>query len=704
MSNQRRQILVTSALPYANGEIHLGHLVEYLQTDIWVRFQKMRGHDCLYVCASDAHGTPIMIRAEQEAITPEALIERVSATQRLDFDEFLVEFDNFHTTHSEENREIVERIYHSLSAAGHIDRHVIEQAYDESKGMFLPDRFVRGTCPRCGAQDQYGDSCEACGATYAPTELLDARSVLSNTPPSLRKSEHLFFRLSNFEDLLRTWIGAGHLHASVASKLQEWFAAGLRDWDISRDAPYFGFAIPGERDKYFYVWLDAPVGYMASFLNLCRRRDDLDFDSYWGADSKTELYHFIGKDIVYFHALFWPAVLAGSGHRMPDGVFVHGFLTVNGQKMSKSRGTFITARTYLDHLQPEYLRYYYAAKLGPGIDDIDLNLEDFVARVNADLVGKIVNIASRCAGFICKLGEGRLAATLHAPALQQEFAQAGESIARAYEQREYSRAMREIMQLADRANQYIDQHKPWVLAKQGERAEVVAVCTQGLNLYRLLITLLKPVLPRVAVNSEAFLRIPSLQWSDLQQPLLDHTIDSFSPLLARIEASQVQALVAGSQQSIGEAAATSPPDAASAPGPTVVVAGDVAAATRAPDPGGKAETELEPIEAEIDIDAFARIDLRVARIEAASLVEGADRLLRLELDIGAGRRQVFAGIRAAYAPEGLIGRHVVVVANLKPRKMRFGESQGMVLAAGPGGEDIFLLAPDSGAQAGMRIR
>ncbi|TVQ46696.1 MAG: methionine--tRNA ligase [Gammaproteobacteria bacterium] len=553
-----RQILVTSALPYANGDIHLGHLVEYLQTDIWVRFQKLRGHDCLYVCASDAHGTPIMLRAEQAGLTPEALIEQVAARHRQDFGDFLIEFDNYHSTHSPENREIVERIYGALSAGGHIARRSIKQAYDETRGMFLPDRFVRGTCPKCGAQDQYGDSCEVCGATYAPTELIDPRSVLSGTPPSVRESEHLFFRLGSFAKMLQDWIAEGHLHPAVAAKLAEWFEAGLQDWDISRDAPYFGFQIPGETDKFFYVWLDAPVGYIASFLELSRRRDDLDFDAYWGPDSTVELYHFIGKDIVYFHALFWPAVLAGSGFRTPDGIFAHGFLTVNGQKMSKSRGTFITARSYLDHLEPEYLRYYYAAKLGPGIDDIDLNLEDFVARVNADLVGKVVNIASRCAGFIHKLGGGRLGTHLHAPELHDSFAAAAGSIASAYESREFSRAMREIMQLADRANQYIDQHKPWVLAREGETAAALDVCTQGLNLYRQLVIFLKPVLPEVAKASETLLRLPPLTWADLDTPLLDREIEAFSPLLSRIEPARVEALVAAARTA---AAAAATPDA-----------------------------------------------------------------------------------------------------------------------------------------------
>jgi methionyl-tRNA synthetase len=672
MSENKRNILVTSALPYANGDIHLGHLVEYLQTDIWVRFQKMRGNQCIFVCATDTHGTPIMLRAQKEGIPPEQLIERVGKNMSRDFSEFLIEFDNFHSTHSEENRELVENIYLRLKQAGHIRSEVIKQAYDEQENMFLPDRFVRGECPRCGTADQYGDSCEVCGATYSPGDLKNPVSVLSGTTPSERESEHFFFRLGHFETMLREWVASGRLHESVSRKLEEWFAAGLQDWDISRDAPYFGFQIPGEPGKYFYVWLDAPVGYMASFLNLCKKTPPLDFDSFWGPDSEAELYHFIGKDIVYFHSLFWPAVLTGSGYRTPTAIFAHGFLTVNGQKMSKSRGTFITARTYLDHLDPEYLRYYYASKLGPGIDDIDLNLEDFTARVNSDLVGKLVNIASRCAGFISKRFDGQLASGLMEPDLYREFVHAGNSIGQAYEDREFARAIREIMALADKANQFIDQHKPWVMAKdEAQLPAVQAVCTQGLNLFRVLTAYLKPVLPGIAQGAENFLAAGPLSWESVASPLLAARIEAFKPLAVRVDPKAVEAMVTASRE-------------------------DLKTSEKA--------KKMQPIADEIDIEAFASVDLRVARIVEAEQVEGAEKLLRLTLDIGGERRNVFAGIKSAYDPQDLIGRLTVMVANLKPRKMRFGLSEGMVLAAGPGGKDIFILSPDEGAEPGMRIK
>ncbi len=675
--NPSREILVTSALPYANGPIHLGHLVEYIQTDIWVRFQRLRGNRCIYVCASDAHGTPIMLRARQEGITPEALIERVGAEQQRDFADFLIEFDNYHTTHSEENRVLVEQIFAALQDAGHITSRTISQAFDESEQMFLPDRFVRGTCPRCGAEDQYGDSCEACGATYTPGELVNPVSVLSGTTPVQRESEHLFFRLGDFEATLRDWMAAGRLHESVARKLEEWFEAGLRDWDISRDAPYFGFEIPGHAGKYFYVWMDAPVGYVASFRQLCDRRGDLDFDHWWRPGGPTELYHFIGKDIVYFHALFWPAVLSGAGFRTPTGVFAHGFLTVNGEKMSKSRGTFIKARTWLDHLDPEHLRYYYAAKLGPGAEDIDLNLDDFVQRVNSDLVGKLVNIASRCAGFVHRLGDGRLAASLADPDLQSDIEGAGAEIARLYEERRFSQAMRRIMALADRANQYIDHHKPWAMAKTpGSAGQVVAVCTQGLNAFRSLLVYLKPVLPDLAARAEAFLKIPPLAWEDAAEPLLDHEIGPFTPLAQRVDPKAVAGMLEASRESL-EAR-----------------------------PSGKENREkmdAEELAAEITIEDFLKVDLRIARIVEAERVEGADKLLKLTLDAGDSRRQVFSGIRSAYRPEELVGRLTVLVANLKPRKMRFGVSEGMVLAASGDGDGIFLLSPDDGAEPGMRV-
>jgi len=675
--SESREILVTSALPYANGPLHLGHLVEYIQTDIWVRFQRMRGHRCLYVCASDAHGTPIMLKAREDGISPEQLIREVHAGQVEDFAGFHVAFDNYHTTHSPENRALVEQIFHALEAGGHIETRSIRQSYDEQEGMFLPDRFVRGTCPRCGAADQYGDSCEVCGATYRPAELLDPISVLSGTRPVERESEHLFFRLGDFEDMLKRWMNEGRLHESVRNKLEEWFEAGLQDWDISRDAPYFGFEIPGRPGKYFYVWLDAPIGYMASFRQLCDRRPDLDFDAWWRPGGDKELYHFIGKDIVYFHSLFWPAVLHGAGFRTPTAVFAHGFLTVNGEKMSKSRGTFIRARTWLEHLDPETLRYYYATKLGPGTDDIDLNLQDFVQRVNSDLVGKLVNIASRCAGFIHRVADGRLAASLPEPALHREMAAAGPVIAESFEQRRYGQAVRQVMALADRANQYIDREKPWLMAREpGREADVQAVCTQGLNAFRSLVTWLKPVLPRLAEAAETFLQCPPLAWDDAGTPLLDHRIGPFEPLLQRVDPAAVQALLDASRDSLEKKPARAPARAA---------------------PAGAEEPP-----AEIGIEEFMKVDLRVARILEADYVDGADKLLKLTLDLGDGQRQVFSGIRSAYLAEDLPGRLTVVVANLKPRKMRFGLSEGMVLAAA-GGDGIFLVAPDSGAEPGMRV-
>ncbi|MCM2312578.1 MAG: methionine--tRNA ligase [Steroidobacteraceae bacterium] len=686
--NPRRTILVTSALPYANGAPHLGHVVEYVQTDIWVRFQRLRGHDCLYVCASDAHGTPIMLKARQDGVTPEALIEQFGAIQRRDFADFGVSFDNFHTTHSPENREVTEGIYRRLVDGGHIRRETIRQAYDEQAQMFLPDRYVRGTCPRCGALDQYGDSCESCGATYTPADLLSPVSVVSGTPPVQRDSEHLFFRLGHFESWLREWTGSGRLQAAVTAKLDEWFSAGLRDWDISRDAPYFGFEIPGETGKYFYVWLDAPIGYLGSFLNYCRRTGR-DFDAYWKPGSETEVYHFIGKDIVYFHTLFWPAVLHGAGFRPPTAVFAHGFLTVNGQKMSKSRGTFITARAWLDHLPAEYLRYFYASRLGPGVEDLDLNLDEFTGKVNSDLVGKLVNIASRCAGFIARGSAGRLADSLPEPELLTSFVAAADSIAEAYEGRDLARVVREVMQLADRANLYIDQCKPWLMAKDPARAaEVQGVCSQGLNLFRLLVLYLKPIVPQLAAGAEQFLRVPGQQWSDVARPLLGHTIGTYEPLATRVDPAAIKALLAAAAESLKPMGV---PTAATAATPAV------AGASTAP------ATEA-PAAAPISIEDFAKVDLRIARIVEAGPVEGADKLLRLVVDLGGERRTVFAGIRSAYAPEALVGRLTVVVANLAPRKMRFGLSEGMVLAAGPGGADIFLLAPDTGAQPGMKVK
>ena len=677
MSEKKRRILVTSALPYANGPIHIGHLVEYIQTDIWVRYQKMQGHECYYVCADDAHGTPIMLHAEKLGVTPQQLVDRVQEEHLRDFTGFGIVFDNYYSTHSEENRSVVNTIYQRLLENGHITRRTIQQLYDPVKQMFLPDRFIRGECPNCHAPDQYGDHCEQCNRTHSPMELINPVSAVSGEKPVIRESEHLFFRLPDFEAMLRDWVHGGHLQQEVINKLDEWFKAGLQEWDISRDAPYFGFEIPGLPDKYFYVWLDAPIGYLASFRNLCDRTG-LDFDAFTrpGADQDTEMYHFVGKDIMYFHALFWPATLYGSGFRTPTAIFVHGFLTVNGQKMSKSRGTFIQAATYLEHLDPEYLRYYYAAKLGNGVDDIDLNFEDFTLRVNADLVGKVVNIASRCAGFINKRFAGRLHAGLHNEALFGQLAACGSSIASAYAGREYSRAMREIMALADRINQYIDEQKPWVLAREEHRAEELqAVCTLGLNGFRLIVTYLKPVLPVLARKTEAFLAIPPLEWRDAGTPLLDHKIETFSPLMTRVEREKMEAMLTASAEP--------------APG-------------TAPQ---QSHLSTNPLAEQITIEDFVRIDLRVAQIANAEHVEGADKLLKLTLDAGElGTRQVFAGIKSAYDPEALRGRLTVMVANLAPRKMKFGISEGMVLAASGSGSGIYLLSPDSGAEPGMRIK
>jgi len=668
-----RKILVTSALPYANGPIHLGHLVEYIQTDIWVRFQKLQGNQCYYVCADDAHGTPIMLKAREEGTEPETLIERVGREHQRDFAAFHVAFDNYYTTHSEENRHFATLIYENLSKGGHIEQHEITQAYDPELEMFLPDRYIKGTCPRCGSPDQYGDSCEVCGATYTPAELKDSVSVISGAKPVERKSLHFFFRLQDFESMLREW-AAERLQEEVANKLQEWFDEGLREWDISRDKPYFGFEIPDQPGKYFYVWLDAPIGYMASFRNLCDR-EGIDFDAFWNPDSDAELYHFIGKDIIYFHALFWPAMLDGAGFRKPTRIFAHGFLTVNGQKMSKSRGTFIMASTYLRHLNPEYLRYYFAAKLGANVHDLDLNLEDFSQRVNSDLVGKLVNIASRCAGFITKRFQGQLAGKLDTPELFREFTARSEAIAELYEKREFSRAIREIMALADTANQYIDEQKPWVIAKEeGQEERLQAICTMGINLFRVLCVYLKPVMPQMVADAETFLKIAPQAWRDAQQPLLDHGINPYKALATRIDQKQIDAMVEESRESLVNA-----------------------------ELGGHGKPAGEHSQ-EIDFDDFAKIDLRVARIARAERVDGADKLLRLTLDLGESQRNVFAGIKSAYSPGELEGRLTVVVANLKPRKMRFGISEGMVLAAGPGGRDIFLLSPDEGAEPGMRVK
>ena len=696
-----RKILVTSALPYANGAIHLGHLVEYIQTDIWVRFQKMSGNECWYVCADDTHGTPIMLRAEKEGITPEQLIERVHGEHFRDFSGFLVGFDNYHSTHSPENRECANTIYSRLRAAGLIDVRTIEQYYDPVKQLFLPDRFIKGECPKCGAKDQYGDNCESCGAAYAPTDLKDPYSAISGAKPELRNSEHYFFKLSDprCEAFLRQYTSSGVLQNEAANKMQEWLGAPgdnkLTDWDISRDAPYFGFEIPDAPGKYFYVWLDAPIGYMGSFKNLCARQG-LDFDEFFKPDSQTELYHFIGKDILYFHALFWPAELQHAGFRTPTKIFAHGFLTVDGAKMSKSRGTFITAESFLNTgLNPEWLRYYFAAKLSNTMEDIDLNFEDFVARVNSDLVGKYVNIASRSAGFIAKRFNGQLApANADLPAIKA-IQDAAPRIAELYEAREFGKAVREIMALTDGANQYVDSVKPWELAKQeGKEVELHAACSNSLNLFRLLTVLLKPILPVVAGKVEQFMNIAPLAWADARTLLAGgHAINAYEHLMTRVDPKLIEKLVEANKESLAPAA-EAPKQAESQQRHAQHQQNEV-----------KAESPWEPF---CNIDDFMKVDLRIARIANAEHVEGADKLVRLTLDLGNDEtRNVFAGIKAAYDPAQLIGRLTVMVANLAPRKMKFGLSEGMVLAASdtagqtPG---IFLLSPDSGAQPGMRVK
>jgi methionyl-tRNA synthetase len=703
-----RRILVTSALPYANGPIHLGHILEAVQTDIWVRFQQLKGEECVYVCADDTHGTAIMLRAENEGITPEALIARVQAEHERDYAGFNIGFAQFHSTHSPENERLSQDMYRRLRANGHISRRRITQLFDPEKQLFLADRFIKGTCPKCRTPDQYGDNCEACNATYSPSDLIDPRSTLSGATPIEKDSEHFFFTLPAFTDMLKTWTRSGTLQESVANKLSEWLDGGLQEWDISRDAPYFGFEIPDEPGKYFYVWLDAPVGYMASFEALCKRTG-LDFDAYWKPGHDTELYHFIGKDIVNFHTLFWPAMLSSVGYRTPTGVFVHGFVTINGQKMSKSRGTFINASDYLAHLDPEYLRYYFAAKLSSAVDDLDLNLDDFVARVNADLVGKVVNIASRCAGFISKGFDGVLSAQCSEPALVAEFQAAKDEIAAHYESRDYSKALRQIMALADKANAYIADKAPWTLAKTDKQSsEVQAICSTGINLFRLLMSYLKPVLPTMAARAEAFLAIEPLHWHSVDTLLLGHRIGAFTPLLTRVEPDKVAAMMA----SAGAGAAGAAAAGTTAAGTSPVGAGLPAnkdADNSAPAATTAAPLAQEPLAEEIAYPDFAKVDLRIARIVNAEHVEGAEKLLKLQLDLGLGAdgapvlRTVFSGIKSAYDPASLVGRLTVLVANLAPRKMKFGMSEGMVLAAGPGGKDIWLLQPDSGAQPGMRV-
>jgi len=670
----RRKILVTNALPYANGPLHLGHMVGFMQADIWARFQKLRGHQVTFVCGDDQHGTPIMLGAEKKGITAQQLIDQTEAAHKESLTGFHIGLDNYTGTHHPENQRISADIYRSLKQRGHIDVRVIKQAFDEEKGMFLPDRYVKGTCPKCKSPDQYGDNCEVCGTTYDTTDLIDPYSVLSGNPPVERESEHYFFKVSEFEDMLTAWKDSDALQPEIANKLSEWFESGLIDWDISRDSPYWGFEIPDAPGKYFYVWLDAPIGYMASHKVHCDNTGDC-WENYWQADTDTELYHFIGKDIVRFHTLFWPAMLEAVGYRRPTAVNVHGFLTVDGAKMSKTRGTFVMAETYLKHLNPEYLRYYFAAKIGNNVVDMDLNLDDFKARVNSDLVGKMVNIASRCAGFIVKRFDGQLAKQTASPELHAEFANAAESIAARYENREFSQAMRDIMALADKANQFIDEHKPWVLIKdESNLDQVQQVCTAGINAFRSLCIYLKPVLPQLVSEAEAFLNTGELKWTDLQTPLLSHKINKFSPLMTRVEKDTIDIMIEESKESLE---ATIDPNT----------------------PLGQ-----DPVSDEINFDDFAKIDLRVAKIVQAQHVEGADKLLQLTLDLGGETRNVFAGIKSAYKPEDLEGKLTVMVANLAPRKMRFGMSEGMVLAAGPGGSDLFVLNPDDGATPGMRVK
>lgn len=687
-ANNPRKILVTSALPYANGSIHLGHLVEYIQTDIWVRFHKMQGHQVHYVCADDTHGTPIMLRAEKEGITPETLIANVHKEHSADFSEFLVQFDNYYSTNAPENKELSQSIYKKLKAAGKISTKTIEQFYDPVKNMFLPDRFIKGECPKCHAKDQYGDSCEVCGATYNPTELINAYSAVSGAAPVRKETEHYFFKLSECELFLKDWTRSGTLQGEAANKMGEWFENGLNDWDISRDAPYFGFEIPDAPGKYFYVWLDAPIGYMASFKKLCADKG-LDFDEYWEKDSQTELYHFIGKDILYFHALFWPATLEFSGHRKPTQIFAHGFLTVNGEKMSKSRGTFITARSYLDHIKnPEYLRYYYAAKLNSTMEDIDLSLEDFVARVNSDLVGKYINIASRTAGFINKRFEGLLNPSAN-NAVVSEIKASANVIAESYAAREYGKALREIMRLADLANGFVADKAPWVMAKQeGQDAALQEVCSDALEMFRLLTLYLKPVLPKLAGEIEQFLNIAPLSWSAVATSLLSqHRINAYEHLITRVDGKQIEAMTEANKENL-QATPTPAPHSQQ----------------RHAEHQQAASAEVAEAEY-ISIDDFTKVDLRIAKIVNAEHVEGAEKLLKLSLDIGEDKpRQVFAGIKSAYDPATLIGRLTVMVANLAPRKMKFGMSEGMVLAASDERGGPFILSPDVGAAAGMKVK
>ncbi|WP_213601668.1 methionine--tRNA ligase [Pseudoxanthomonas japonensis] len=684
-----RTALVTNALPYANGPLHLGHLVGYIQGDIWVRARRMRGDTVHFVCADDTHGTPIMLAAEKAGVTPEAFIAGIQASHERDFAAFGVAFDHYDSTNSAANRELTEQFYQRLDAGGHISRRTVAQFYDPAKGMFLPDRYIKGICPNCGSADQYGDNCEVCGATYAPTDLKEPKSILSGSTPEIRDSEHYFFEVGRFDAFLRDWLAGDVALPGVKAKLREWLDAegGLRAWDISRDAPYFGFEIPGAPGKYFYVWLDAPIGYLSSFRNLCAERG-LDFAPHLQAGTDVELHHFIGKDIVNFHGLFWPAVLHGTGHRAPTRLHVNGYLTVDGAKMSKSRGTFIMARTYLDvGLEPEALRYYYAAKSSGGVDDLDLNLGDFVARVNADLVGKFVNLASRCAGFIDKRFGGRLADALPDPAMYQRFVDALGPIAEAYERNEPATALRLTMALADEANKYIDETKPWVIAKQeGADAKLQAVCTQGLNLFRVLAAALKPVLPRTAAEAEAFLSAPVETWADVAAPLQAHTIQPYAALFTRIDPKLIDAMTDASK------------DTLAAPTP--------AAPEKKTEAKPSVPAESKDATGTIGIEDFSKLDLRIGKVLECGFVDGSDKLLRFLLDAGdLGQRQIFSGIRASYGePDKLVSRNVVFIANLAPRKMRFGLSEGMILSAGFDGGALALLDADAGALPGMPVR
>lgn len=678
MQSSQRRILVTSALPYANGSIHLGHLLEHIQTDIWVRFQRLRGNQCYSVCADDAHGTPVMLKAQELGITPEEMVEGTRTEHHQDLKDFLVEYDNYYITHSDENKELCELVYNRLNENGYISKRSISQLFDPEKEMFLPDRFVKGTCPKCNSEDQNGDNCDVCGATYNTTDLINPRSVVSGATPVLRDSEHFFFDLPKFETMLKEWIRSGAIKNEMANKLEEWFEQGLQQWDISRDAPYFGFEIPNAPGKFFYVWVDAPVGYMASFKNYANKHGIND-EEFWQTGNDTELYHFIGKDITYFHCLFWPAMLEGAGFRKPTGVNIHGFVTVNGAKMSKSKGTFIKGRTFLEHLNPEYLRYYYASKLSDNVADIDLNFEDFVQKVNSDLVGKVVNIASRCAGFITKKFDGKLSENIENQALLSEFQKAEASIAESIESRLYHKAIRDIMALADKANQYIDAQAPWVTIKdESKQAFTHDVCSMGIHLFRILMIYLTPVLPKLSADAEAFLN-DEFTWDAIQDVKLGHKINKFKAMIQRVDSEKVAAMVEASKENLQVTTDTSK----SAPAPS---------------------TDIEPVSDTISFEDFAKIDFRIAKIVHAEAVEKADKLLRLELDIGNETRQVFAGIKSAYKAEDLIGKHTVMVANLAARKMRFGMSEGMVLAAGPGGKDIYILEPHEGATPGMRVK